>query len=260
MTEDNLRADIADIQKFLTQTKSPRLQPLLETHLRKFEADLAKLQASAASDTAGASQSEAATSESTSSSSTRTEEEKPDNVGKRTTASAPTTPSELEWVNIGKFGWDQGEYNSPWVTIYVTEGLAGVGAVKKQVTCSFGDRSLDLKVNGLNGKNYRLLRTNLEKDIVIDECKFKVSTNRVTIKLKKVKGEYSYDHWTDLESKKPKAEAKKDDPMGGIMDLMKDMYDKGDDNMKKTIGEAMMKSRNGQGGMSDDMGMPDMKM
>ena len=30
------------------------------------------------------------------------------------------------------------------------------------------------------------------------------------------------------------------------MDMMKDMYDSGDDQMKKVIGEAMIKSRNGE--------------
>ena len=30
------------------------------------------------------------------------------------------------------------------------------------------------------------------------------------------------------------------------MDMMKDMYDEGDENMKKIIGEAMMKSRSGE--------------
>ena len=34
--------------------------------------------------------------------------------------------------------------------------------------------------------------------------------------------------------------------MGGIMDMMKNMYDEGDENMKKIIGEAMMKSRMGE--------------
>ena len=32
----------------------------------------------------------------------------------------------------------------------------------------------------------------------------------------------------------------------GIMDMMKNMYDEGDENMKKIIGEAMLKSRNGE--------------
>ena len=39
---------------------------------------------------------------------------------------------------------------------------------------------------------------------------------------------------------------KKKDPMGGIMDMMKDMYEEGDENMKKIIGEAMLKSQTGQ--------------
>ena len=36
------------------------------------------------------------------------------------------------------------------------------------------------------------------------------------------------------------------DPMGGIMEMMKDMYDEGDENMKKIIGEAMLKSQRGE--------------
>jgi len=35
----------------------------------------------------------------------------------------------------------------------------------------------------------------------------------------------------------------KDDPTAGIMDLMKDMYDNGDDQMRKTIGESLLKSQ-----------------
>lgn len=40
------------------------------------------------------------------------------------------------------------------------------------------------------------------------------------------------------------------------MDMMKDMYDSGDDSMKKAIGEAMEKSRGGRSGLDDPMGMP----
>ena len=47
------------------------------------------------------------------------------------------------------------------------------------------------------------------------------------------------------------------------MDMMKQMYDEGDDNMKKMIGETMMKQRNGElggkkGGMPGMPGMDDM--
>lgn len=41
----------------------------------------------------------------------------------------------------------------------------------------------------------------------------------------------------------------------GIMDMMKDMYDEGDENMKKVIGEAMLKSQRGE--KSEPPAMPD---
>ena len=61
--------------------------------------------------------------------------------------------------------------------------------------------------------------------------------------------QYGYDSWMDLTSKKARGEAAEQsaDPSSGIMDLMKQMYDEGDDTMKKTIGEAMLKSRKGEG-------------
>ena len=81
------------------------------------------------------------------------------------------------------------------------------------------------------------------------ESKILVKKNRVTVKLKKVKGEYSYDHWSDLKKKGGKAAKEKEkgrDPSAGIMDMMKDLYDNGDDNMRKIIGESMMKSQRGE--------------
>ncbi len=51
----------------------------------------------------------------------------------------------LEWQPLDKFAWDQGEYNTPWVTIYAT--LPGVGSVKDKVTCDFTAESFDLKVS-----------------------------------------------------------------------------------------------------------------
>lgn len=151
-----------------------------------------------------------------------------------------------DFVPVETFSWDQGEYNSPTITIYVD--IDGVGRVKDAVTCDFGLHSFDLKVMGLNGINYRLLKDNLEKDIVPGSSKFIVKRDKVVIKLQKVKGEYSYENWGQLTAKKSREESaqKKKDPMGGIMDMMKDMYEEGDDSMKKIIGEAMLKSQRGE--------------
>ena len=52
------------------------------------------------------------------------------------------------------FGWDQSGNK---VKVYVTSGLDGIGALgKDQVVCEFLDKSFDLRVQGLNNKNYRL--------------------------------------------------------------------------------------------------------
>mmetsp|Transcript_10737 Transcript_10737/g.16597 ORF Transcript_10737/g.16597 Transcript_10737/m.16597 type:complete len:294 (-) Transcript_10737:303-1184(-) len=163
--------------------------------------------------------------------------------------------------------FDCGEYNSPLVTIYVP--LTGIGTHdKSKISCNFTSTSFDLIVSDFtDGKSYRLLNDNLEKEIDVSKSKYVIKPNKILIKLGKVKGEYSYDHWTELTAKKKKEnKGKKEDPAAGIMDLMKDMYESGDDNMKKMIGETMYKQRTGQlgkdgamGGMGGmDMGLGDM--
>ncbi|KAH8060566.1 hypothetical protein JL722_4674 [Aureococcus anophagefferens] len=124
-------------------------------------------------------------------------------------------------------------------------------------SCDFGVDSFDLRITDVGGKNYRLFVEALDKDIVPAESKILVKKNRVTVKLKKVKGEYSYDHWSDLKKKGGKAAKEKEkgrDPSAGIMDMMKDLYDNGDDNMRKIIGESMMKSQRGEKMDPKDMG------
>merc|ERR1711865_178365 len=164
--------------------------------------------------------------------------------------------SSVQYVPIDKFAWDQGEYNTRWLTIYITSDIDGIGQIKDSVSCDFGLRSFDLKIQGLNGKNYRMLKNRLDEDINVEKSKIVVKKNAVHIKLHKTKGDESYASyktWLNLESKKSKEQEKasKDDPTAGIMDMMKDMYDDGDDDMKKAIGEAMLKSKE-RPGMGDD--------
>lgn len=159
--------------------------------------------------------------------------------------SVPMEPMEpvQQWVTPS-YGWEQGEYNSPWVNVFVN-----IEVPKSEVTCAFTSDSFDLKA-----QNYRLLVETLEKDIVPDESKFVVKKNKVIVKLKKLKGEYSYDQWQELKKKGGKAaKDKSKDPTAGIMDLMKDLYDNGDDSMRKIIGESMLKQRNGEKVEPDDL-------
>lgn len=167
------------------------------------------------------------------------------------TASTHVSSSFLKYATIDRFSFDAGGYNSQFVTVYVP--LPGVGSIAKDnIKCTFTSSSFDLVVNDLNGKSYRLFKDNLEKDIDAEKSKRVVKADKIIVKLSKVKGEYgSYDFWSKLVDTKKRKTGKdgsreKDDPQKSIMQLMKDMYDDGDDNMRKTIGEAMMKQRSGE--------------
>jgi calcyclin binding protein len=96
----------------------------------------------------------------------------------------------------------------------------------------------------------------LDKDIDPSKSKIVVKSDKIIVKLAKIKSEYgSYDYWTQLTSKKkkPNKAGEKEDPSASIMQLMKDMYDEGDDNMRKVIGETMLKQQRGEMG-KDPMG------
>ncbi|CAN0536895.1 unnamed protein product, partial [Ectocarpus sp. 8 AP-2014] len=93
------------------------------------------------------------------------------------------------YATVEKFAWDQGSFSSPKVSVYVP--LEGVGAAKERVSCSFTSRGFDLTVKDLNGKSYRLLQNNLDKDIVPGESKILVKRDKVIVKLQKVK-HYAY--------------------------------------------------------------------
>mmetsp|Transcript_7929 Transcript_7929/g.13146 ORF Transcript_7929/g.13146 Transcript_7929/m.13146 type:complete len:237 (+) Transcript_7929:88-798(+) len=220
--------EIAEVESLLNSATFPGVQNVLKSHLNKLKiAEAEKAQRKEMKEGVSA--------------------DAVDNVAEMKIPVVPATAvSKAVYIPIEDFAWDQGQYNSPIVSIFVD--LDSVGTVKDNVKVDFTPTSFDLKVHDLQGKNYRLLRDNLEKDIIPEQSKFIVKSNKLVIKLQKVKGEYSYEHWPSLIAKKKRSEqsAKKADPMGGIMDMMKDMYEDGDENMKKVIGEAMLKSQRGE--------------
>jgi calcyclin binding protein len=162
-------------------------------------------------------------------------------------APPPPTASLVKYTTIDRFAFDDGGYKNGFVTLYIE--LPGVGSIPKDnVKCEFGTSHFDMVVENLNGKSYRLKKDHLEKDIVVEKSKYLIKADKILVKLAKVKSDYgSYDYWSQLtDNKRGKSSKKVDNPASGIMDMMKDMYEKGDDNMKKMIGETMMKQRSGE--------------
>ncbi|CCI39899.1 hypothetical protein ABG067_002281 [Albugo candida] len=162
-------------------------------------------------------------------------------------STAPTKTSSgsdlTEFSSISRFGWEDEGFGKDKVMIYITTGVDGVGELPSDnIQCNFTKTSLDLKILDLHDANYRLVVSNLDKPIVPSECKYRIKKNRITIILKK---EDKNTSWTSLTSKNPSSSNKptSSDPAAGIMDLMKNMYEEGDDEMKKTIAKAWTESR-----------------
>jgi calcyclin binding protein len=162
---------------------------------------------------------------------------------------APSASSSVKYTTVDRFSFDPGQYKDKFVTIYVP--LPGVGSISKDnIACQFSKNSFDLIARDLKGKSYRLFKDNIDKDIDVEKSKYIVKADKIVVKLCKIMGEYgSYDMWTQLTDPKKKDKKRattKDNPMASITDLMKDMYESGDDKMKKMIGETMLKQRNGE--------------
>lgn len=101
----------------------------------------------------------------------------------------------------------------------------------------------------------RLAIQNLSEAIDAQKSQAVVKNNNITLRLVKKKESTK---WKDLIQKEgdvskpetPQQPDKSADPSASLMDMMKKMYEEGDDNMKKTIAEAWTKSRE-KGGAPD---------
>ena len=98
----------------------------------------------------------------------------------------------------------------------------------------------------------------LQERIDIGDSKINVKSNGITITLKK---EDKTKHWTDIKPRKglisDEKMNKKDDTMGDLMGMMKDLYQNGDDTMKQQIAKAWQSSQKNQAeGKTGLGGMP----
>ncbi|KAL3616894.1 hypothetical protein CASFOL_039288 [Castilleja foliolosa] len=144
----------------------------------------------------------------------------------------------LNYSTLSSFSWDQ---DSDKLKIYIS--LEGVN--QEKIEADFKPTSFDLKLHDVQGKNYRCTVPKLNKEIVPEKCKLIVKPKRVVVTLIKA----SKGNWLDLHFKEDKLKpslGKEKDPMAGIMDLMKNMYEEGDEDMKKTIAKAWTDARTGK--------------
>ncbi|KAL1169621.1 hypothetical protein V6Z11_A05G158500 [Gossypium hirsutum] len=214
---EELALDLEELRKLHSIAKRPRILSLISSEIRSLE----KLRASKEDGNAAAPP--------------PTASQIPTPIS--TSVKAPINPA-LNYVSVSSFSWDQ---DMDKVKIYVF--LEGVEQEKIQT--DFKPLSFDVKFHDVKGKNYRCAVPKLNKEIVPEKCKVVVKPTRVIITLFKA----SKGDWPDLYSKEDKLKPnldKEQDPMAGIMDLMKNMYEEGDDEMKRTIAKAWTDARSGK--------------
>lgn len=121
---------------------------------------------------------------------------------------------------------------------------------KEAVSCEFSNRSLKLQVLDLDNKNYSLHINNLCEDINTEKSYVKVKKNMILIFLSKILKE----NWSCITSTEKKIKDSKNasmtdmatenaDPESSLMNLMKKMYQDGDDEMKRSIAKAWTESQ-----------------
>jgi len=215
----DLEADITELSTLLSQATRPNVKSILQSQLQLLK------QAQAAAAPAALPTPEAV---------------------ERRAAQRPVT-------HVTNYAWDQ---TDKLMKIYLT--LPEVQKLpKEQVSVDFGEQSLRVVVSDLDGRDHRMTVARLDADIIPAESSFKVRKDLVYITLKK-KVERT---WPSVELKKdsmqnkaPEVPDDNKDPGAGLMDMMKKMYDEGDDEMKRTIAKAWTESRDGKpGGMPGGM-------
>ncbi|XP_013367524.1 PREDICTED: calcyclin-binding protein-like [Chinchilla lanigera] len=135
-------------------------------------------------------------------------------------------------VKISNYGWAQSD---KFVKIYLT--LTGVHQVPAEnVQVHFTDSSFSLWVKNLNGKSYSMIVNNLLKPISVEGSSKKIKTDTVLILSRKKAGNTRWEYLTQVEKEskekeKPSYDAETD-PMEGLMNVLKKIYEDGDDDMK----------------------------
>ncbi|XP_015596983.1 calcyclin-binding protein [Cephus cinctus] len=211
---DEMKLDIDELNALLKQACRQRSKDILSLEVRRLETELAKIVEQ------------------------NKIESKPGNV-------VPNAGPKCYEVKLKNYAWDQSD---KYIKLYVT--LKNVQSLPKEaVFCNFTDKSIDLHVLGLDNRNYQLPINNLCEEIDPEKSYIKVKSDMIAIFLAKTTSK-NWSHVTGVEKKITEAKApsvpsmeEDSDPGASLMNLMKKMYQDGDDEIKKTIAKAWTESQ-----------------
>lgn len=125
------------------------------------------------------------------------------------------------------------------------------GLEQAQIEFEPKDHSFQISIirEAQNMPNLRLTVSPLFKKILPGESSYKIRRETLTVILKKKKSmswsklKKTIDFKPSKKDKESEEKKAKDDPNTALMDMMKKMYDEGDDEMKRTISKAMWEAQ-----------------
>ena len=158
----------------------------------------------------------------------------------------------LTFTTVSKYAFDTS--NNKFIKLYLTDGFENIkGFASSNIKSKFTKTTFDVCVLNWKSKNYRFSCFNLCKEIKPDDSYVKQTNSGLIVYLAKAN---ESDYWESLEKKKGlfdkkdeeggSAADKNKDPNASLMEMMRDMYQNGDPEMKRMIAEAWTKSRDEQ--------------
>ncbi|XP_037821451.1 calcyclin-binding protein-like [Lucilia sericata] len=149
------------------------------------------------------------------------------------------------FCELTEYGWDQSD---KFVKIFIT--LGGVQNLdESSVVTKFTEKSLNVNVLNLHGKDYGLVINNLLEPIDVVKSYRKIKTGMIAIYLKKVNENR---HWSCLTSIQKRLKEQQDselkssdsdNPSDALVNIMKKMYQTGDTKTKQMIAKAWTESQ-----------------
>eukprot|EP00054_Salpingoeca_dolichothecata_P037076 m.9645 g.9645 ORF g.9645 m.9645 type:complete len:216 (-) comp7235_c0_seq1:194-841(-) len=160
-------------------------------------------------------------------------------------APAATVVTKTLYKPITNYAWDQ---TSKSVKLYVS--FSDIDKLPTEnIQVNFEDEKVEAIIVDARKSHHQLL-LQLAGPINPESSSFKLRPGRLVITMKK-KDETNWPGVTLADKKKkeeaikpPSSKSKDKDPASGIVDMMKDLYDKGDDEMKRTIAKAWADASN----------------
>lgn len=208
----DIKKDVEEVEMLMSKSERNHVKNILQIELQKLQTELSEIM---------------------------TDENQAKSSVKSPQSQCPTSV-------ITNYAWDQ---SNKYVKIYID--LKNVQHLPKEsITSHFEERSMDLTVSNLDNKNYRFGVKRLAGTIIPAESFIKVKTDSFVVMMMKTSSA-NWAHVTETAAEKSKEKTKKKpaldegkDPSEGIMDILKNMYEEGDDDMKRTINQAWFESRN----------------